>query len=152
MFAEHEEAIQLLRHKVRDTKRVATCLGFGPRFLHSTGQDYKGGPNSGVFLQITAKHSVDVEIPGQKLHLAWSSTPRPPAISRFWSRAAAAPCAFTWETICPPAWKCSPPPLKRRWSKCRGQGSGVRDQGSGIRKSRIGIGNNPSPALPARRL
>lgn len=67
MFAEHEEAIQLLRHKVRDKKRVATCLGFGPRFLHSTGQDYKGGPNSGVFLQITAKHSVDVEIPGQKL-------------------------------------------------------------------------------------
>jgi hypothetical protein len=52
---------------VRDTKRVATCLGFGPRFLHSTGQDYKGGPNTGVFLQITADHSVDVEIPGQKL-------------------------------------------------------------------------------------
>ena len=49
------------------TKRVATCLGFGPRFLHSTGQDYKGGPNSGVFLQITADHSVDVVIPGQKL-------------------------------------------------------------------------------------
>jgi len=67
MFPEHEEAIQLLRHKVRDAKRVATCLGFGPRFLHSTGQDYKGGPNTGVFLQITADHSVDVEIPGQKL-------------------------------------------------------------------------------------
>jgi hypothetical protein len=46
---------------------VATCLGFGPRFLHSTGQDYKGGPNTGVFLQITADHAVDVEIPGQKL-------------------------------------------------------------------------------------
>ncbi len=67
MFAEHESAIQILRHKVRDKKRVATCLGFGPRFLHSTGQDYKGGPNSGVFLQITADHSVNVEIPGQKL-------------------------------------------------------------------------------------
>jgi hypothetical protein len=67
MFAEHEEAIQRLRHKVRDCKRVATCLGFGPRFLHSTGQDYKGGPNSGVFLQITADHAVNVEIPGQKL-------------------------------------------------------------------------------------
>jgi hypothetical protein len=52
---------------VRDAKHVATCLGFGPRFLHSTGQDYKGGPNTGVFLQITADHAVDVEIPGQKL-------------------------------------------------------------------------------------
>ncbi|MGD0800063.1 MAG: bifunctional transaldolase/phosoglucose isomerase [Terracidiphilus sp.] len=67
MFPEHEAAIQALRHKVRDCKRVATCLGFGPRFLHSTGQDYKGGPNSGVFLQITADHSGDLEIPGQKL-------------------------------------------------------------------------------------
>jgi hypothetical protein len=67
MFAEHEAVIQGLRHKVRDSKRVATCLGFGPRFLHSTGQDYKGGPSSGVFLQITADHAVDVAIPGQKL-------------------------------------------------------------------------------------
>jgi glucose-6-phosphate isomerase len=66
MFPEHEAAIQVLRHKVRDAKRVATCLGFGPRFLHSTGQDYKGGPNTGVFLEITADHSVDVAIPGQK--------------------------------------------------------------------------------------
>ena len=67
MFPEHEAVIQRLRHKVRNAKRVATCLGFGPRFLHSTGQDYKGGPNSGVFLQITADHSVEVPIPGQKL-------------------------------------------------------------------------------------
>jgi glucose-6-phosphate isomerase len=67
MFPEYEAAIQGLRHKVRDTKHVATCLGFGPRFLHSTGQDYKGGPNSGVFLQITADHAVDVAIPEQKL-------------------------------------------------------------------------------------
>jgi len=67
MFPEHEAVIQGFRHKVRDAKRVATCLGFGPRFLHSTGQDYKGGPNTGVFLQITADHAVDVAIPGQKL-------------------------------------------------------------------------------------
>ena len=66
MFEEYEAAIQDFRHKVRDQKRVATCLGFGPRFLHSTGQDYKGGPNTGVFLQITADHAVDLEIPGQK--------------------------------------------------------------------------------------
>ncbi len=67
MFPEHEAVIQGMRHKVRDKKRVATCLGFGPRFLHSTGQDYKGGPNTGVFLQITAGHAIDVAIPGQKL-------------------------------------------------------------------------------------
>jgi glucose-6-phosphate isomerase len=67
MFPEYEATIQGLRHKVRDKKHVATCLGFGPRFLHSTGQDYKGGPNSGVFLQITADHAVDVAIPEQKL-------------------------------------------------------------------------------------
>ena len=63
---EHEAAIQGFRMKVRDAKRVATCLGFGPRFLHSTGQDYKGGPNTGVFLQITADHAMDVAIPGAK--------------------------------------------------------------------------------------
>jgi len=66
MFPEHEAAIQALRHGVRDSKHVATCLGFGPRFLHSTGQDYKGGPNTGVFLQITAQHAKDAEIPGQR--------------------------------------------------------------------------------------
>jgi glucose-6-phosphate isomerase len=66
MFPEHEAAIEVLRHGVRDRKHVATCLGFGPRFLHSTGQDYKGGPNTGVFLQITAKHAEDAEIPGQR--------------------------------------------------------------------------------------
>ena len=66
MFPEHEAAIQVFRHKVRDSKKVATCLGFGPRFLHSTGQDYKGGPNTGVFLQITADHAIDVDIPGQR--------------------------------------------------------------------------------------
>jgi glucose-6-phosphate isomerase len=71
MFPEHEAAIQGFRHKVRDAKRVATCLGFGPRFLHSTGQDYKGGPNGGVFLQITAEHDVeaDVDVPGQTYSL-----------------------------------------------------------------------------------
>ena len=66
MTEAHEAAIQEFRHKVRDAKKVATCLGFGPRFLHSTGQDYKGGPNTGVFLQITADHAHDVAIPGAK--------------------------------------------------------------------------------------
>jgi transaldolase / glucose-6-phosphate isomerase len=66
MNAEHEQSLQALRHAVRDKKHVATCLGFGPRFLHSTGQAYKGGPNSGVFLQITCDDSVALPVPGQK--------------------------------------------------------------------------------------
>ncbi|HYL12305.1 MAG TPA: bifunctional transaldolase/phosoglucose isomerase [Terriglobales bacterium] len=66
MFAEHEQALQHMRHAVRDHKRVATCLGFGPRFLHSTGQAYKGGPNSGVFLQVTCEDAHDLPVPGQK--------------------------------------------------------------------------------------
>ncbi len=66
MFSEYETTIQGFRMKARDAKKVATCLGFGPRFLHSTGQDYKGGPNTGVFLQITGDHAVDVSIPDQK--------------------------------------------------------------------------------------
>ena len=59
-------ALQSARHAVRDRKRVATCLGFGPRFLHSTGQAYKGGPNTGVVLQITCDDAVDLPVPGQK--------------------------------------------------------------------------------------
>jgi transaldolase/glucose-6-phosphate isomerase len=51
---------------VRDTKKMATVLGFGPRFLHSTGQAYKGGPNSGVFLQITCDDANDLPVPEQK--------------------------------------------------------------------------------------
>jgi len=66
MNAEHEKALQAVRHCVRDKKHVATCLGFGPRFLHSTGQAYKGGPNSGVFLQITCDDAIELPVPGQK--------------------------------------------------------------------------------------
>jgi transaldolase/glucose-6-phosphate isomerase len=58
--------LQTTRRAIRDAKRVATCLGFGPRFLHSTGQAYKGGPNTGVFLQITCDHAQDLAVPGQK--------------------------------------------------------------------------------------
>jgi transaldolase / glucose-6-phosphate isomerase len=62
----------LARHRsgesqgVRDTRRLATSLEFGPRFLHSTGQACKGGPNTGVFLQITCDDAVDVPVPGRK--------------------------------------------------------------------------------------
>ncbi|MDP8979552.1 MAG: bifunctional transaldolase/phosoglucose isomerase [Acidobacteriota bacterium] len=62
----HEQALQSMRTAVRDRKHLATCLGFGPRFLHSTGQAYKGGPNSGVFLQVTCDDKADLQVPGQK--------------------------------------------------------------------------------------
>jgi transaldolase/glucose-6-phosphate isomerase len=61
----HQAQLQIVRHSIRDKKKVATCLGFGPRFLHSTGQAYKGGPNSGVFLQITCDDAADIPVPGQ---------------------------------------------------------------------------------------
>jgi transaldolase / glucose-6-phosphate isomerase len=63
---QHRDALQDIRVLIRDRKRVATCLGFGPRFLHSTGQAYKGGPNTGVFLQITCDDATDLQVPEQK--------------------------------------------------------------------------------------
>lgn len=66
MNAEHEKTLQTIRHAVRDKKHVATCLGFGPRFLHSTGQAYKGGPNSGLFLQVTCDNAIELPVPQQK--------------------------------------------------------------------------------------
>jgi transaldolase / glucose-6-phosphate isomerase len=66
MNGERERALTEMRRLVRDRLRVATCVGFGPRFLHSTGQAYKGGPNSGVFLQITCDDPLDLEIPGRR--------------------------------------------------------------------------------------
>ena len=62
--------LQEARLAVRDARHVATCLEFGPRFLHSTGQAYKGGPDTGVFLQITAEPAADLAIPGRKLGFA----------------------------------------------------------------------------------
>ena len=66
MTAQHEAQLTGIRQRVGVTKRVATCVGFGPRFLHSTGQAYKGGPNTGVFLQITCDDAKDLAIPGSK--------------------------------------------------------------------------------------
>jgi transaldolase/glucose-6-phosphate isomerase len=62
----HIDMLQHMRLAVRDKRHVATCAEFGPRFLHSTGQAYKGGPDSGVFLQITADDGEDLAVPGQK--------------------------------------------------------------------------------------
>src|SRR5581483_1819682 len=64
--ARHRDALTEIRRMIRDSRHVATCLGFGPRFLHSTGQAYKGGPNSGAFLQLTCDDAADLAVPGQK--------------------------------------------------------------------------------------
>jgi len=64
--AAHIDTLQVVRLAVRDQRRLATCAQFGPRFLHSTGQAYKGGPDEGVFLQITADDASDLAIPGQQ--------------------------------------------------------------------------------------
>jgi transaldolase/glucose-6-phosphate isomerase len=64
--AEHDGLLEQIRGHIRDLKRVATTVGFGPRFLHSTGQLHKGGPDTGVFIQITADPKEDIPIPGEK--------------------------------------------------------------------------------------
>jgi transaldolase/glucose-6-phosphate isomerase len=60
----HTQALTVMRTRIRDRTHAATCLGFGPRFQHSTGQAYKGGPNSGVFLQVTCDDPADIDVPG----------------------------------------------------------------------------------------
>jgi len=63
--ARHER-LQRLRLACRAATRLATTLGYGPRFLHSTGQLHKGGPNNGIFLQLTAEDGPEVPIPGER--------------------------------------------------------------------------------------
>jgi transaldolase/glucose-6-phosphate isomerase len=65
--AAHMKPLQAMRTKLRDTLKVATCAEFGPRFLHSTGQAYKGGPNSGIFLTVTAKPKRDLQLANGKM-------------------------------------------------------------------------------------
>jgi len=62
---DHDAMLQTIRHSVRNRYGIATCVGFGPRFLHSTGQAYKGGANTGVFLQITCDDASDMAVPGR---------------------------------------------------------------------------------------
>jgi hypothetical protein len=62
--AEHDAVLQKLRLSLRDRYGVATAVGFGPRFLHSTGQLHKGGANNGVFLQVVNGDGPDLAIPG----------------------------------------------------------------------------------------
>lgn len=63
--AENAKELDAIRAMIHNATGAASCLGFGPRFLHSTGQDYKGGPNTGVFLQITCDHPHDIAVPGR---------------------------------------------------------------------------------------
>jgi hypothetical protein len=62
---EMDEVLAELRREVGERYHIATTLGYGPRFLHSTGQLYKGGQNTGLFLQFTANHEKDLPIPGK---------------------------------------------------------------------------------------
>jgi transaldolase/glucose-6-phosphate isomerase len=63
--AANEGALRQVRVRLRDRYRVATTVGFGPRYLHSTGQFHKGGPNTGVFIQVVADDPTDIAIPGK---------------------------------------------------------------------------------------
>jgi hypothetical protein len=67
---ETEAALDELRLRLRNGLRTATTVGYGPRFLHSTGQLHKGDGNNGLFIQITHTPSEDVEIPGEKYSFA----------------------------------------------------------------------------------
>jgi transaldolase/glucose-6-phosphate isomerase len=82
---EVESTLQQIRTHVRDTKKVATTTGYGPRFLHSTGQLHKGGSDEGVFVQVTAPDNVDFAIPGQPY--SWSVLKSAQALGDFRSLA-----------------------------------------------------------------
>jgi transaldolase/glucose-6-phosphate isomerase len=66
MNPQTETILERVRLVIRDATRAAVCLGFGPRFLHSTGQVYKGGPNTGVFLQVTCEEAEELSVPGKR--------------------------------------------------------------------------------------
>jgi transaldolase/glucose-6-phosphate isomerase len=82
---EHEGLIQAIRMHLRDAFKVATTTGYGPRFLHSTGQLHKGGPPSGIFIQITADDREDVPIPGEPF--SFGVLKQAQALGDFWSLA-----------------------------------------------------------------
>ncbi|AFM27091.1 bifunctional transaldolase/phosoglucose isomerase [Desulfomonile tiedjei] len=63
---ENKDLLEQMRSNIRDRFQVATTVGFGPRYLHSTGQIHKGGPDTGIFLLITCEDSEDIPIPGEK--------------------------------------------------------------------------------------
>ena len=105
----YEGLLQQIRIAVRDEKKVATTSGYGPRFLHSTGQLHKGGPDSGVFLQITSEDINDIEIPGEKF--TFGVLKQAQALGDFESLAAAVAGPFaltsdaTWRRASAACWR-----------------------------------------------
>lgn len=67
---EREKLLQTIRINLRDLHKVATTIGYGPRYLHSTGQLHKGGANTGLFLLFTADAKDELSIPGQEFGFA----------------------------------------------------------------------------------
>ena len=127
---------------IRDRRRVATCVGFGPRFLHSTGQAYKGGPNSGVFLQITADDRRRIlAVPGRATASASSRRPRRAATSTCSPSAAGGPCASTSAATSQPAWHGSRRRSSEGWPDTRTRARRHEPQGDDACSSGvIGLG------------
>ena len=80
--ASTDELLEAIRPRIRDGLRLAVTVGYGPRFLHSTGQMHKGGPNTGLFIQLTCRDATDISIPGGPTPSASSRRPRLWAISK----------------------------------------------------------------------
>ncbi len=110
----HIAALQKMRTAIRDRKKVATCLGFGPRFLHSTGQTYKGGPNSGVILQITCATRMTCWCRARNTPSVWSRRRRPAAISACSPSVGGARCASTSRPASSPGSNPWPRPSTKR--------------------------------------
>lgn len=102
MNDEHKALLQSIRWAVRDRSRVATCLEFGPRYLHSTGQVYKGGPNTGVFIQVTCDDANDLPVPGRRFTFGVVKAAQARGISTCWPDAEGVWCAFILGRMCRP--------------------------------------------------
>ncbi|MEI6805594.1 MAG: transaldolase [Myxococcaceae bacterium] len=100
MNAETQEILQKLRMKIRDTKKVATTLGFGPRFLHSTGQLHKGGPNTGVFLQVVSEAQKDLAIPGKSYTFQMVKRAQALGDANILKERGRRVLSISWETLC----------------------------------------------------
>jgi transaldolase/glucose-6-phosphate isomerase len=100
MNDETYQILEKLRIKIRDSKKVATTLGFGPRFMHSTGQLHKGGPNTGVFLQIVSEPKKDLAIPGKTY--TFNMVKRAQALGDFnvLTQRGRRVLSISWETLC----------------------------------------------------
>ncbi len=95
MNSQNERALQGIRHQVRDAKKVATCLGFGPRFLHSTDKPTKAAPTAACSCKLPATMPPTFRCPDRSTPSAWSRRRKPAAISRCWRNAAGARCEYT---------------------------------------------------------